>query len=255
MSNDILILERRLRFCTSRHNQYSAVLLLLILAINEGYHTKLSVSAQKYTVSSWSMQVFGETKVELKTFALTKLSVIDIAETTQKYVSLFKRVEDVSDLEILLSLKCELDDLQQSEELPKALEMQYKLAAIKLTAATMAESAYDKKLGELQTIYNTALENKNLGSFITAYQNASLMTSVISMNGFTFAFSNLQIQPFKEIQTKSKNYLDTNLSEWLPTQRCQAVAEMDRYEHRMKNSFVLWKKWDMFQKLERHEAF
>ena len=98
----------------------------------------------------------------------------------------------------------------------------------------MAESAYDKKLGELQTIYNTALENKNLGSFITAYQNASLMTSVISMNGFTFAFSNLQIQPFKEIQTKSKNYLDTNLSEWLPTQRCQAVAEMDRYEHRMK---------------------
>lgn len=215
-------------------NQYSAVLLLLILAINEGYHTKLSVSAQKYTVSSWSIQVFGETKVELKTFALTKLSVIDIAETTQKYVSLFKRVEDVSDLEILLSLKCELDDLQQSEELPKELEMQYKLASIKLTAATMAESAYDKKLGELQTIYNTALENKNLGSFITAYQNASLMTSVISMNGFTFAFSNLQIQPFKEIQTKSKNYLDTNLSEWLPTQRCQAVAEMDRYEHRMK---------------------
>lgn len=160
--------------------------------------------------------------------------MIDIAETTQKYVSLFKRVEDFSDLEILLSLKCELDDIQQSEELPKELEMQYKLASIKLTAATMAESAYDKKLGELQTIYNTALENKNLGSFITAYQNASLMTSVISMNGFTFAFSNLQIQPFKEIQTKSKNYLDTNLSEWLPTQRCQAVAEMDRYEHRMK---------------------
>src|SRR5699024_29475 len=85
-------------------NQYSAVLLLLILAINEGYRTKLFIDGQKYNCVAWSEKIFLETKVDMKAVASTRLLVVDIAAAAQQYMRLFTQINENTDIDYAIEL-------------------------------------------------------------------------------------------------------------------------------------------------------
>ena len=215
-------------------NQYSAVLVLLILAINEGYHTKLAIDGQKYNCVAWSEKIFLETKVDMKAVASTRLLVVDIAAAAQQYIRLFNQINENTDIDYAIELTKRLENLQKEEELPAELSAQYKLASLKNSAAILAYNIFDKNLDDLQTSYYTAVERNNLQGCFVVYQKAIATTLIINANGFTFQLNEAEKNSINEITTKSKAYIDQHLDEWLPSQRCQSVSEIDSYERRMK---------------------
>lgn len=215
-------------------NQYSAVLLLLILAINEGYRTKLFIDGQKYNCVAWSEKIFLETKVDMKAVASTRLLVVDIAAAAQQYMRLFTQINENTDIDYAIELTKRLEKLQMEEELPAELSAQYKLASLKNSAAVLAYNIFDKNLDDLQTSYYTAVERNNLQGCFVVYQKAIATALIINANGFAFQLNEAEKNSINEITTKSKTYIDQHLDEWLPSQRCQSVSEIDSYERRMK---------------------
>lgn len=215
-------------------NQYSVVLLLLILSINESYHTKLSINGEKYSCIAWSDKIFSDTKVDMKAFISTRLVVVDVLAATQQYVHLFAQINENTDIERSIALSKELGNLQKESELPNELITQYKLATLKISAGEAAYRAYDEQLGELQTAYYSAVEHENLQSCLIVYQKAISTSTTLNVNGFLFQLNDNEKNKIQDVLVKARGYIDRHLNEWLPAQRCSSVNEIDSYERRMK---------------------
>lgn len=215
-------------------NQYSVVLILLILSISESYHSRLLMDGQNYNCASWSALIFGDAKVEMKSFLATSLQLVDVAAASQKYLALFQRIQDNANIEYAKKLASELADLTKQEELPRDLEPQYKLAMIKNNAAHSAFVNIDSQIAEAQTMYYKSVERGDVQGCIIAYQNALHTPTDVTVSGFSFTLDDKQKKSLNEITEQAKAYIDAHLSEWLRAQRCQSVYDVDKYERRMK---------------------
>ena len=215
-------------------NQHSAVLMLMILALNEGYQTKLVLGGTKYNPGNWSTEVIGESKIDLKQFAATRLTVVNVAAAQQKYISLFKKIDGTSNVALLIEFKKNLEDLSIEEEMPDELVSQSKLAKIKLSNADSVLKKHNQTMDELITSYNIATEHGNVASVMKVMSNVHTIPKSYSVSGMIFELSDEHRQKIEQLQAASKAYIDKYIDKWLPDQKCESIADMDRYEKRMR---------------------
>lgn len=214
-------------------NEYSAVLLLLVLALNLNYCTKIVFEEQKYNCEAWSKFAFSENKIEMKTVVASRLVKVDVAAAQQRYLALFSRIENNDDIFQVEVLETELTSLQKQEELPEELTAQYQLAIIRLDEGKNAYRDYDQKLGDILTNLNQAIERTRVDSFLYVMKQVDGVARHIQIGRKVFILSEEAMKNFTDIRIKAELYFRKYWDSWLSAQHCSSVAEMSQYEKNM----------------------
>ena len=217
-------------------NEYSATLLLLILSLNLSYCTKLVVDNQRYNNESWSQIAFSDTKIEMKSVIVTRLIKVDIAAAQQRYMALFNRIENNTDIFQVEALENELNDLQKQEELPDELNAHFQLAIIRLGEGKSAYQEYDKNIGDVKTNLNLAIEHMRVDSFLYVIKQIRGMQRHIQKGRTVFVLSDEAMNEFKKIEQKAEAYFKKYWDTWLVAQRCSSLSELVQYEKHMKKT-------------------
>lgn len=215
-------------------NEYSAVLLLSLLSYNLGYCSRLELENSRYNTAAWASQVIGETKIDLPRITATFMKKVDVAAASQRYMILFKKVEDTKYLTEIDRLRTEIEGLMKEEYLPDTLKSQYKLTDLKLRAARKAEIGFDQKIGEVVTRFYKGQEREDIYSCILALKDALDFHSITSCDGFTFEVDESTAKELSQIKEKAKVYIEGRIDAWLMQQRCRSIDEIQKFEGYMR---------------------
>lgn len=211
-------------------NEYSAVLLLLLLSYNLGYCSRLELENARYNTAGWAAQVIGDSKIDLTRICTTFMKKVDVAAASQRYMVLFKKVEDTNELTEIEKLRTQIETLIQEEDLPETLKPQHKLTELKLRAARKAASGFDQNIGDIYNRFYLAQEREDIYNCLLTLKDASHFVTFTSCDGFSFRLSEEKTEEITEIKLKAKTFIDKRLDSWLPQQRCRNVNEIRKFE-------------------------
>lgn len=225
-------------------NEYSAFMLLCFFSTNLSYTTKLKIEDEFYNTESWAEQVLKDKRYDSKLFSKTRLILVDVAETVDRFRRIFQKIKTNTDIAKVLALQEELDKLKQEENVPEELESEEAVAVMRLSEGERLRSAYvDATFKIEEDLKASEKRHDPYGALQAAVEARKLMLSSLS-NGM-YRYSPEQKEEMSGYVAYAKKIAEAEFKDgWIQRQICKDYEHLNGWKHFIKKAIELFEVFD-----------
>jgi hypothetical protein len=213
-------------------NEYIAIYMIAVICANLSYCIRPQYGDTTFSVVNWKDQFVGDNRIDVQVFQRTVLKLVDAGKIIDKFLHLFKLIEENKDVEKVVDLKTELNRLALSEELPNELDAQYKLCQYRLEEGERALVTWNNKLLDIVDKLAESEEEQDTYKALTAMQAINGMSSY-GLGG-NYPLTQPQISKLIELEKRAKKVSEPQLLEWIKDLKCHSVGDMTNFEKHMR---------------------
>lgn len=247
-------------FCAPPYglNEEAVTLLLSVILANQYFCIRIKCDNEQTGIIKWKDRVvIKDKRIASDVIKRSVLLFIDTGAAEARFQQLFTRIEANRDLDDLNFLKKELEKLQESYDIPKNLEMNFKLAQLTMSKGEQVRQEWDINLVEIEDAYEEAVEATNIYSALLSLEKLRTMPikKIFDDNGYDFTDeyrNRLKLQ-----SEKIEIFIKKTFDIWLETAfHCKSIEAMTQFNKHITRTCDLLSRlgYDEFSKRVREKG-
>ena len=207
------------------------ILLLAIIIANNSYCLRLECNNEILNVNSWkSLIVINDKQVKINDIKKTTILYVDTNAVITKYKVLFKQIENNSSIYEVNKFNKNLENYLKSDELPKELETEYKLAYSKLNTGIETKEKWNMAMSSIENEFYLAKEKDNFYNAVNALNKVyELKPNQIFNNEYIFDEDSKN--ELISIKDEIKEYIGTNIDKYVNSLTCRTVEGINTFKN------------------------
>lgn len=231
-------------------NDYIIIYLISVFCANFSYCIRAISKEKTYSIIRWKDLFIGDNRVDVEIVKATNFILVDSGAVTDSYLRLFKKVENNDNVSLVDEYSKELQQLTQSEEIPKELEAQYKLCEYRLNEGYKILSSWNRLMDDLITKYEMAIEHNDVYKALQAI-NALNSTSIYRVFTSGYVVSEQTRKQVGNLETKLREFVEPRLIPWIREQKCYSVEQMSQYRKHYKHIVSLLQSLNYYEEAKK----
>lgn len=211
-------------------NDYALSLLVAVYLASRREETKTQLNDTRIRLDEWTAQVFTDKTVSLKVMFDTTVVQVKPEESANKYLNLYKKVVQNTDINIAKKLYDEYNDLRVEEDIPTELED-------KVTNMEMilkeGNKYYDQTLrvfGELkQKLSDQRTKTDDLGLVFDILDKTKEIQNYIGESD-KYIYNFEQLEEARRIESAAEEYFEKTFPLFLKGLKCQSRSQATAFE-------------------------
>lgn len=223
-------------------NEYSAFMLLCFFSTNLSYTTKLKIEDEFYNTESWAEQVLKDKRYDSKLFSKTRLILVDVAETVDRYRRIFQKIKTNTDIAKVLSLQEELNKLKQEENVPEELESEEAVAVMRLAEGERLRSVYVDNTYKIEADLKSAEKSHSpYNALLAAVDAKKMLLASLGM----YRYSPEQKEELNGYVSLAKQIATKEFDDgWIKRQICKDYEHLNGWKHFVTKAIELFENFD-----------
>lgn len=225
-------------------NDYALSLLIAVYLASRREETKTQLNDTRIRLDEWTTQVFTDKTVNLKGMFDTTVVQVKPEESANKYLNLYKKVVQNTDVIVAKKLYDEYNDLRIEEDIPTELED-------KVTNMEMilkeGNKYYDQTLrvfGELkQKLSDQRAKTDDLAQVFDILEKTKDIQSYIGESD-KYVYNFEQLEEARKIEAAAKEYFQKTFPIYLKGLKCQSRSQATAFEKWVKRLIERLNKYD-----------
>lgn len=220
-------------FCAPPYglNEEAITLLLSVILANQYFCVRIKCDEEQTGIIKWKDKVvIKDKRIASDIIKRSVLLFVDTGAIEARFQQLFTKIEANRDLGGLNFLRKELEKLQGSYDIPKNLEMNYKLAQLTLSKGEQARQKWDINLVEVEDAYDEAVENTNVYSALLSLEKLRTIPvkEIFSDNGYDF--TDEYKKRLQDQTDRMEEFIKQTFDLWVETGfHCKSIEAMTQY--------------------------
>lgn len=229
-------------------NEYAVFLLIGLFSENFSYTTKLLLDDVKYSTDTWAEQVLFDKKYDVKLFAKTRLLLIDVGKTIEKYRQLFLRIKKNTDISRVAKYRQDLEMLVNEEAIPEELEAEHELAVMRLAEGEKALKVFDDRMNKIYMNLEKAKEKGDAyGALQTALDAQKVQYEQFSSNDW-YIIAASQTDELDRVVSQAKMIARKSFDNgWIANQSCTRNDQLNGFMRFIEKACDLFGKYQFVQ--------
>ena len=211
-------------------NEYAAFMFLSLFSELFAYTTRLELNGARYSTHSWAEEVLQDKKFDVKLFNKTKLLLVDVGETINRYRYIYNRIKKNTDFAKVSDLRQELEQLKQEESVPEQLEAEDDLASMLLSEGDKARRSYEERIAKIDSDIRIAKRSLNPYSALTAALDVQKLSFESYANG-RYVYSASQTEEMDSYVVSAKQIASQAFEDgWIRRYNCIDPEKLGSYK-------------------------
>jgi len=211
-------------------NDYALALLIGVYLVQHKIETRINLSDSRIRLDEWSKEIFQDKNVNFKALFATTVFHVNPEETSNRYLTLFKKVNQNNDVKVAHILFKEYEKLKFEEDIP--LELEDKVANLEYLLKE-GQKLYEKtqlKFAKMRANLNDALKkNDDLKVLFDVLDEVTLIKGPID-GSEKYIYSVEELELARAIEDKCHQYIETNFNVFLKGLKCQSMGQASAFE-------------------------
>lgn len=231
-------------------NEYAVFLLLCLFSQQFAYTTRLELNGARYSTSAWAEQVLQDKKFDLKLFSKTKLLLVDVGATVNRYRALYSKIRKNTDFTQVEMLEDALNKLKAEDAVPEALEAEDELAADRLAEGRKFERFYTERISKIDNELQAAKRILNPYSALQMALEAQKL-SYESFGSGKYIYTSVQKEQLAGYVEEAKRIAAASFADgWIKRYACAGPEKLGSFKAFSTKAAELFSKYGF-----QHEAF
>ncbi|WP_174733162.1 hypothetical protein [Mesobacillus harenae] len=211
-------------------NDYALSLLVAVYLASRREETKTQLDNQRIRLEKWSTRVYTDTNINLKAMFATKVVQVKPEESANKYLNLYKKVVQNSDVNIAKDLYNHFQDLKLEEDIPVELEDKVTNMEILLKEGVRLYDETVKLFGTLkQKLSEAKRKTDDLRGVFEILDTTKIIQSVVGSSD-KYIYSDRHLIEARRIEEAAHKHFEETFSIFLSTLKCQSRSQATAFE-------------------------
>lgn len=211
-------------------NDYALSLLVAVYLASRREETKTQLDNQRIRLEEWATKVYTDKLVDLKTMFATNVVQVKPEESANKYLNLYKKVVQNSDVNVARDLYDQFNDLKLEEDVPVELEDKVTNIEILLREGNRLYEDTVKLFGSLKQKLSDAKRRKDdlRGIFEILDITKTLQSSIGSSD--KYLYNETHLTEARVIEDTAHLYFEATFPQFLNSLKCQSRGQASAFE-------------------------
>lgn len=211
-------------------NDYALSLLVAVYLASRREETKTQLENQRIRLEDWSTKVYVDKNINLKAMFETKVVQVKPEESANKYLNLYKKVVQNSDVNVAKDLYNQFYELKLEEDIPVELEDKVTNMEILLKEGNKLYDESVKLFGTLkQKLSETKHKTDDLRGIFEILATTKTIKSAIN-NSDKYTYNEAQLIEARIIEDSVHKYFEDTFPKFLSTLKCQSRGQASAFE-------------------------
>lgn len=211
-------------------NDYALALLLSVYLAQRTEDTRIAIDDTRIRLEEWALLVFEDKKVNLTTILDSKMVKIDPEQSAGKYLNLFKRVINNTDVEVAYNLEKEFKELMQQEEVPTDIEDKVVNIEFRLKEGMKYYKYAISKFGEIrERLSEASKDDRDMKKIFYALDSLATVSGNISDSNW-YVYNPKQLEEADQLEKLAHKIIDKIFPTYLQKLKCQSYAQVTGFE-------------------------
>ena len=220
-------------FCAPPYglNEEAVTLLLSVLLANQYFCIRIKCDDEHTGIIKWKDKVvIKDKRIASDVIKRSVLIFVDTGAVESRFQQLFTRIEANRDLGALNLLRKELEKLQESYDISKNLDMNYKLAQLTLSKGEQARQKWDINLVEVEDNFEEAVENTNVYSALLSLEKLRTIPVGEIFSGNGYDFTDEYRKRLRNQSDRIEEFITQTFDIWVESGfHCKSIEAMTQY--------------------------
>lgn len=227
-------------FCAPPYglNEEAITLLLSVVLANQYFCIRVRCDEEQIGIIKWKDKVvIKDKRIASDVIKRSVLIFVDTGAIEARFQQIFTRIEANRDLGTISSLKRDLEKLQESYDIPKTLEMSYKLCQLTLSKGEKARKKWDINLVDIEDSFEEAVENTNVYLALLSLEKLRTIPfkEIFDDNGYDF--TDEYKDRLKAQSSIIEKYIMKTFDIWVETAfHCKSIEAMTQFDKHVTRS-------------------
>jgi hypothetical protein len=211
-------------------NDYALSLLVAVYLASRREDTKTHLDNQRIRLEEWSTKVYTDKNINLKAMFATNVVQVKPEESANKFLNLYKKVVQNSDVNVAKDLYDQFQDLKLEEDIPVVLEDKVTNMEILLKEGVRLYEETIKLFGTLkQKLLETKRKTDDLRGVFEILDTTKLIQSVVGSSD-KYIYNDTHLIEARRIEDAGHKYFEETFSIFLSTLKCQSRSQATSFE-------------------------
>lgn len=211
-------------------NDYALSLLVAVYLASRREETKTQLNDKRIRLDEWTTQVFTDKTVNLKVMFDTSVAQVKPEESANKYLNLYKKVVQNTDVIIAKKLFDEYNDLRIEEDVPAELEDKVTNMEMILKEGNKYHDQTLRVFGELkQKLSDQRSKTDDLGLVFDILDKTKEIQSYIG-DSDKYVYNFEQLEEARKIEAAAEAYFDKTFLSFVKGLKCQSRSQATAFE-------------------------
>ncbi|RSD28590.1 hypothetical protein [Mesobacillus subterraneus] len=211
-------------------NDYALSLLVAVYLASRREETKTQLNNQRIRLEEWSTKVYTDKNINLKEMFATKVVQVKPEESANKYLNLYKKVTQNSDVNVARDLYSQFQDLKLEEDIPEELEDKVTNMEILLKEGYRLYDETVKLFGSLkQKLSETKRKTDDLRGVFEILDITKTIQNVVGSSD-KYIYNESHLIEARRIEEAAHKYFEDTFSIFLRSLKCQSRSQATAFE-------------------------
>ncbi|ANU27086.1 hypothetical protein [Planococcus versutus] len=211
-------------------NDYALALLVAVYLVQRKSETRLRVDDSRLKLEEWSKVVFLDKNVDFKSLFSTIVLRINPEESTGRYLTLFKKVNQNNDVIIANQLFDDYEKLKKEEDVPGDLEDKMAHLEYLLKEGKRLYNNTIRKFGKIRADIGEA--TRKTDDFKLLFE---ILDTVENIHGQVedsekYVYNIEQIEEARKIEVRCHNYIEETFATYIKELKCQSLGQASGFD-------------------------
>lgn len=196
-------------------SEEAAVMFLGIVIVNQWHNIRIEDNGVRKTVTEWKDSVVDDKKLHLEAFKKIRILWVDTGSLEAKYQNLFKKINNVRDLDETLRLRAQLDEMIQFYGLPETQEVYNKLAQNRFRDVDDARVIWKTQMDDAENSLYKGEETENVPEVLSAIEALDSISIATIFGSRDIDVSDTYTQSKQELRQQAEKVLSQLIEPWV----------------------------------------